>query len=125
MLKLKASHWLTPFAWPSQSFEQTFFLGDDIPPNNADRAYGLGFGKESGWIGHTGTNSGYNTTVYYHPALDATLVVETNSDIASGDCPEDKPTLVDSPHDIPCADPATRIFGALAQALGQPLGSDQ
>jgi D-alanyl-D-alanine carboxypeptidase len=101
------------------------FLGDDIPPNNADRAYGLGFGKESGWIGHTGTNPGYNTTVYYSPELDATMVVETNSDISSGDCSDDNPTLADSPHDIPCEEPAKRIFGALAEALGQPLGTEQ
>ena len=101
------------------------FLGDDIPPNNADRAYGLGFGKEFGWIGHTGTNPGYNTTVYYSPELDATMVVETNSDIPSGDCSDDNPTLADSPHDIPCEEPAKRIFGALAEALGQPFGTEQ
>jgi hypothetical protein len=34
--------------------------------------------------------------------------------------------MTDAPHDdIPCADPAVRIFGALAEALGQPLGTDQ
>ena len=101
------------------------FLGDDIPPNTAERAYGLGFGKESGWIGHTGTSPGYNTTVYYSPELDATMVVETNSDIASGDCSDDNPTLADSPHDIPCEEPAKRIRGALAEALGQPFGTEQ
>jgi D-alanyl-D-alanine carboxypeptidase len=111
---------------PDQQAERLdSFLSDDLPPNTADKAYGLGFGKESGWIGHTGTQPGFNTTVYYHPALDATVVVEVNSDIASGGCPEEKPTLVDNPNDIPCADPATRIFGALAQALGQPLGTNQ
>jgi D-alanyl-D-alanine carboxypeptidase len=101
------------------------FLGEDIPPNTADRAYGLGFGKESGWIGHTGTSPGYNTTVYYSPDLDATMVVETNSDISSGDCSDDNPTLADSPHDIPCEEPAKRIRGALAEALGQPFGTNQ
>ena len=53
------------------------------------------------------------------------MVVEVNSDIASGDCPEDNPTLSDSPHDIPCEEPAKRIFAALAEALGQPFGTDQ
>ncbi len=33
--------------------------------------------------------------------------------------------LVDSPHDIPCEEPAKRIFAALAGALGQPFGTDQ
>ena len=81
--------------------------------------------EESGWIGHTGTNPGYNTTVYYSPELDAPMVVGTNSDISSGDCSDDNPTLADSPHDIPCEEPAKRIFGALAEALGEPFGTDQ
>jgi D-alanyl-D-alanine carboxypeptidase len=112
---------------PEQQTERLdSFLGDDLPPNSADRAYGLGIGREYGWLGHTGELPGYNTAVYYHPGLDATVVVEVNSDIPSGDCPEDRPTMTDSPHeDIPCADPAVRIFGGLAEALGQPLGTDQ
>jgi D-alanyl-D-alanine carboxypeptidase len=111
---------------PEQQSERLdSFLGDDIPPNTADRAYGLGIGREYGWLGHTGTLPGYNTTVYYSPELDATVVVETNSDISSGDCSDDNPTLADSPHDIPCEEPAKRIFGALAEALGQPFGTDQ
>jgi D-alanyl-D-alanine carboxypeptidase len=97
------------------------FLSDDLPPNSADRAYGLGLGREYGWLGHTGELPGYNTAVYYSSELDATVVVEVNSDIASGDCPEDKPTLSDSPHDIPCADPAVRVFRALTEALDQPV----
>jgi D-alanyl-D-alanine carboxypeptidase len=102
------------------------FLSDDIPPNNADRAYGLGLGREYGWLGHTGELPGFNTAVYYSPELDATVVVEVNSDIPSGDCPDDRPTMTDSTHeDIPCADPAVRIFGELAEALGQPLGTEQ
>jgi D-alanyl-D-alanine carboxypeptidase len=111
---------------PEQQAERLdSFLSDDIPPNTADRAYGLGIGREYGWLGHTGTLPGYNTTVYYSPELDATVVVEVNSDISSGDCPDDNPTLSDSPHDIPCEEPAKRIFAALAEALGQPLGTDQ
>ena len=111
---------------PEQQAERLdSFLSEDIPPNTADRAYGLGIGREYGWLGHTGTLPGYNTTVYYSPELDATVVVETNSDIPSGDCSDDNPTLADSPHDIPCEEPAKRIFGALAEALGQPFGTDQ
>jgi D-alanyl-D-alanine carboxypeptidase len=102
------------------------FLSDDLPPNSAERAYGLGLGREYGWLGHTGELPGFNTAVYYHPELDATVAVEVNSDIPSGDCPPDTPTMTDAPHeDIPCADPAVRIFGALAEALGQPFGPEQ
>jgi D-alanyl-D-alanine carboxypeptidase len=107
---------------PEQQAERlNSFLGEDLPPNSADRAYGLGIGREYGWLGHTGELPGYNTAVYYSPELDATVVVEVNSDIASGDCPEDKPTLTDGPEGIPCADPAVRIFRALTEALGQPV----
>jgi hypothetical protein len=56
----------------------------------------------------------------YHPELDATMVVEVNSDISSGDCPEEVPTMTDGPQDVPCAPPADRIFRALAEALGKP-----
>jgi D-alanyl-D-alanine carboxypeptidase len=63
---------------------------------------------------------GYNTSLFYHPELDAVVAVEVNSDISSGDCPEDRPTTMDGPQDIPCADPALRIFRALAEALGKP-----
>ena len=102
------------------------FPGDEVPPNSAERAYGLGLGREYGWLGHTGELPGFNTAVYYHPELDATVVVEVNSDIPSGDCPPDRPTMTDAPHeDIPCADPAVRIFGALAEALGEPFGPEQ
>jgi D-alanyl-D-alanine carboxypeptidase len=112
---------------PEQQAERlNSFLSDDVPPNSAERAYGLGLGHEYGWLGHTGELPGFNTAVYYHPELDATVVVEVNSDIPSGDCPADRPTMTDAPHeDIPCADPAVRIFGALAEALGQPLGTDE
>jgi D-alanyl-D-alanine carboxypeptidase len=92
----------------------------DLPPNNADTAYGLGLIKDHGWIVHGGDIPGYHTVLTYHPELDATIVVEVNSDISSGDCPEEVPTMVDGPEDIPCAAPADRIFRALAEALGQP-----
>ena len=48
------------------------------------------------------------------------LVVEANSDIFSGDCPEDRPTMKDGAQNIPCDVPASRIFKALAEALGKP-----
>jgi D-alanyl-D-alanine carboxypeptidase len=112
---------------PEQQAERlNSFPSDEVPPNTANRAYGLGLGREYGWLGHTGELPGFNTAVYYHLELDATVVVEVNSDIASGNCPADKPTMTDSPQDdIPCADPAVRIFGALAEALGEPLGTKQ
>jgi D-alanyl-D-alanine carboxypeptidase len=101
------------------------FLGGP-PPLSADKDYGIGLVNDHGWLGHTGELPGFNTAVYYHPELDATMVVEVNSDTPSGDCPNDRPTMTDAPHeDIPCADPADRIFGALAEALGQPLGTEQ
>lgn len=46
--------------------------------------------------------------------------MEVNSDIASGDYPNDKPTMIDGPKGIPCEDPADRIFRGLAKALGEP-----
>ncbi|HEX2108693.1 MAG TPA: serine hydrolase domain-containing protein [Rubrobacteraceae bacterium] len=112
---------------PEQQAERLdSFLSDDLPPNSADRAYGLGLGREYGWLGHTGELPGFNTAVYYHPELDATVVVEVNSDIPSGDCPPDRPTMTNSPHEnIPCEDPAVRIFAGLAEALGQPFGPEQ
>jgi CubicO group peptidase (beta-lactamase class C family) len=112
---------------PEQQAERlNSFPGDEVPPNSAERAYGLGLGREYGWVGHTGELPGFNTAVYYHPELDATVVVEVNSDIPSDDCPPDRPTMTDAPQEnIPCADPAVRIFGALAEALGQPFGPEQ
>jgi D-alanyl-D-alanine carboxypeptidase len=76
--------------------------------------------KQHEWIGHEGTLPGYNTSLFYHPDLDAVVAVEVNSDISSGDGPEDTPTMKDGPRSIPCAEPAARIFRALAEALGKP-----
>ncbi len=53
----------------------------------------------------------------------AVVAVEVNSDISSGDCPEGTPTMKDGPQDITCAEPADRIFRALAEALGKPAPS--
>ena len=48
---------------------------------------------------------------------DTTVIVQVNSDIASGKC-EQSPTLTDDPGDVPCSAPATRMFVALSTALG-------
>lgn len=110
---------------PAQQKERIDSLASDVPPFDqppleGDFGYGLGLMKEHGWIGHSGVIAGYNTALYYNQELDAVLVVEANSDIASGDCPEERPTLTGSKKGIPCADPSTRIFRVLAKATGQP-----
>jgi D-alanyl-D-alanine carboxypeptidase len=110
---------------PEQQAERLDSFVNDLPPLNqpplkGDYGYGLGLMNEHGWIGHGGELPGYNTYLFYHPDLDAVVAVEVNSDISSGDCPEDRPTMTDGPQGIPCADPAGRIFRALAEALGKP-----
>lgn len=79
--------------------------------------YGIAVGCVGGWVGHTGELPGFNTSVFYDTRNDTTVVVETNSDIASGDCPLSS-TLADNPIGIACADPATQIFVGVSQALG-------
>ncbi len=86
-------------------------------------ACGYGLGEDHGWVGHNGEIPGYNTYLFYHPELDAVVAVEVNSDIPSGDCPKDEPTLMEGPQHIPCDLPADRIFRALAEALGKPAPS--
>ena len=78
-----------------------------LPPNSPEKAYGLGFGTVGGWLGHTGTQPGFNTTVYYHPQLHTTVVLEVNSDTSVGG-----------------KTPADLIFGTLAAELGKPLGTE-
>jgi D-alanyl-D-alanine carboxypeptidase len=90
------------------------------PPINGEFGYGLGLTYDRGWIGHVGDIPGYNTVLIYHPDLDATVLVEVNSDISAGNCPEDIPTLKDGPKEGPCSQPAPRIYKALAEALGKP-----
>ena len=96
-----------------------------LAPNTPERAYGLGLDNVSGWIGHTGELPGYNTNVHYHPELHTTMVVEVNNDISVGDCPADVPTMTDSPHNVPCTDPADFVFAALAEELGKPFDTKQ
>jgi len=105
---------------PEQQAERLNSFVRDLPPLDAEHSYGLGLTNDHGWLGHGGELPGFNTAVYYHPELDATIAVEVNSDISSGACPEDRPTMTDGPQDIPCAEPADRIFRALAEVLGKP-----
>ena len=92
------------------------------PPLKGDLAYGIGLGKDHRWIGHNGEIPGYNTYLFYHPGLDA-VVVEVNSDISSGKCPNSVPIMKEWPRSVSCELPADRIFEALAEALGKPAPS--
>jgi D-alanyl-D-alanine carboxypeptidase len=110
---------------PKQQSERLDSFVSDVPPLNqppleGELAYGIGLANDKGWLGHNGELPGFNTYLFYHPELDAVVAVEVNSDIPSGDCPPDKPTMTDGPRGIPCDDPADRIFRALAEALGKP-----
>jgi D-alanyl-D-alanine carboxypeptidase len=58
--------------------------------------------------------------VFYDTTTDTTVITETNSDIASGACPE-SPVLNDNDESISCSAPATRMFVALSAALGHPF----
>ena len=81
----------------------SFLLG--LPPNTPQRAYGLGLGLGSGWMGHNGELPGYNTAAHYHPGLGASMVVMANSDISTAG-----------------EGPAAVVFGQLAAVLGAPAG---
>lgn len=83
--------------------------------------YGIGMGCVDGWVGHSGELPGYNTSLFYDTTTDTTVAVQTNSDIASGDCPADRPTLSDNYTEVACSSPATRIFHAVSEALGHPF----
>jgi D-alanyl-D-alanine carboxypeptidase len=107
---------------PELQEERLASLNTDIPPLSERFRYGITLTGDGGWIGHTGSLPGYNTTVYYHAEIDTTAVVETNSDIASGGCKE-QATLTEANltlQDVECASPADRIMAAVAKALGQP-----
>lgn len=79
--------------------------------------YGLAVGCIDGWLGHTGEIPGFNATLYYDTRSDTTIAVMVNSDILSGDCTR-TPTLPGGPRQLPCMDPAGRIFVSLSAALG-------
>jgi D-alanyl-D-alanine carboxypeptidase len=95
----------------------------DQPPLKGDLAYGIGLGKDHGWIGHNGEIPGYNTYLFYHPDLDAVVVVLVNSDVSSGKCPKGVPIMKEWPRSVSCELPAERIFEALASVLGKPSPS--
>ncbi|MGE7384262.1 serine hydrolase [Streptomyces sp. NPDC004126] len=90
-------------------------------PGKPEAGYGLGLMGMRDWIGHTGEIPGFTATLFYHPGLQATVVVLVNSDIASGACPPRVPTLADNRRDRPCEAPANLINAALADALGKPV----
>jgi D-alanyl-D-alanine carboxypeptidase len=113
---------------PQTQKERLHSFVSDVPPLNqpplkGDLAYGIGLGKDHGWVGHNGEIPGYNTYLFYHPDLDAVVVVEVNSDISSGKCPKGVPIMKEWPRAIPCEVPADTIFEALAKALGKPAPS--
>ncbi|MDQ4214858.1 serine hydrolase domain-containing protein [Microbacterium capsulatum] len=81
--------------------------------------YGIGWGCQNGWVGHTGELPGYNTSMFYSTKDDTTVIVLSNSDIPTGKC--EARTLTDNPTDLPCSSPATRVFTGIATALGTPF----
>ena len=113
---------------PEQQSERLDSFDSDVPPLNqpplkGDLAYGIGLGKDHGCVGHNGEIPGFNTYLFYHPELDAVVAVEVNSDIPSGNCPKGVPIMKEWSRSVPCELPATRIFEALADALGKPAPS--
>lgn len=95
-------------------------------PSGRQPAMASQLGCIDGWVGHTGELPGYNTTVFYDTTRDTTVIVQANSDIASGQCSQ-SPVLANNPVDVPCLSPATRVFAALSTALGHsftPLPQD-
>jgi D-alanyl-D-alanine carboxypeptidase len=104
-----ATHWSPTFAWTAGQLISTIddmriwaraLAGGELltpetqaerltwvtlPPNSAEKAYGLGIVYEQGWLGHEGELPGYNTGVYHRPDLDASLIIFTNSDIPNAD----------------------------------------
>ncbi|MFB2583461.1 serine hydrolase domain-containing protein [Herbiconiux liukaitaii] len=97
---------------------ESFLDPSQSPPAPGAGGYGLQMGCGQGWVGHAGELSGYNTTQFYDTATDTTVVVQTNSDVASGGC-ENSPTLQDDPGDEICQVSAVRIFVGLSSVLGE------
>jgi D-alanyl-D-alanine carboxypeptidase len=113
---------------PQAQKERLDSFVSDVPPLNqpplkGDLEYSIGMGKDHGWVGHNGEIPGYNTYLFYHPDLEAVVVVLVNSDISSGKCPKDVPVMKPWPRNASCELPADRIFEALAEALGKPSPS--
>jgi D-alanyl-D-alanine carboxypeptidase len=110
---------------PEQQAERLTSFLYGLKPNAPQRAYGIGLVNQRGWLGHTGELPGYNTSIYYNAKLHTTMVVEVNTDVSVGDCPPDVPTMTDSPHGIPCAEPSDFVFGRLSKELGKPFATKQ
>jgi D-alanyl-D-alanine carboxypeptidase len=53
------------------------------PGMPAQDGYGVGLFKLGGWIGHNGSLPGYQTVSVYLPEKQTSLVIFTNTDIAS------------------------------------------
>jgi len=86
----------------------------------APAGYGIAMGCSGGWVGHSGELPGYNTTLFYDTQTDTTVAVQTNSDIASGNCKEE-PLLTSDPRNAVCSSPAVRVFVALSKVLDRPF----
>ncbi|MBO6575177.1 MAG: beta-lactamase family protein [Rhodothermales bacterium] len=56
------------------------FRESRFPPNQPGRAYSFALGVKDGFWGHTGSTTGYTTTVKHNPDRGVTLVVLTNGD---------------------------------------------
>lgn len=82
--------------------------------------YGLALRCTDGWVGQAGEIPGFTTTLFHDTRSDTTVAVLANSDIPSGNCTESA-TLPDTPKDLPCMDPANRIFVSVSEALGHPF----
>ena len=65
---------------PEQQAERLNSFLRALPLLNAENSYGLGLAYNHGWLGHGGELPGFNTTLSYHPELDATMMVEVNND---------------------------------------------
>ncbi|HEX3664580.1 MAG TPA: serine hydrolase domain-containing protein [Rhizomicrobium sp.] len=50
-----------------------------LPVAGRDGGFGLGIGCSAGWLGYTGGITGYNTSAYYLPSHDATVIAFVNS----------------------------------------------
>lgn len=50
-----------------------------IPVPGRNGGFGLGIGCSAGWLGYTGGITGYNTSAYYLPSHDATVIAFVNS----------------------------------------------
>lgn len=106
----------------SFDFSVPVYLGPDkSAPQTPARAYGLGLGLALDWYGHEGELPGFNTYVQHYEPLDITLVIMVNSDISSGECSDDAPTVPDGRTTGPCQSPSSHIAAALSNALGYPL----